>query len=333
MLFVAMINKRKTTLEPLAESRQDYGKNEADHPNRWIKLEKSLRQRIATLQFEGKRAVLAQIVSAATRAILMALLVAIPAFMVPSADADSSYVTMLVALFVGTLVFIEYVSTYPSIIEFRFAPPFNRLRYVAVLLTLFALSATTQNAIEPNALNGLMRALASLFGNLLDFPYSPVRLVTGSLPANLSANEIIFANQAAGLAYGLSLLSLATFYILVRVFDWPARNGAFNVWVNLPLFDPTAGGDVLPRLVRDGRFNVLLGFLLPFLFPAFVRAVSDATTPLDLADPQTMIWTVAIWAFFPAGLVMRGIAMIRIASMIDENRKRAYAVAQGLQPV
>ncbi len=30
---------------------------------------------------------------------------------------------------------------------------------------------------------------------------------------------------------------------------------------------------------------------------------------------------------------MRGIAMIRIASMIDENRKRAYAVAQGLQPV
>ena len=228
---------------------------------------------------------------------------------------------------------IEYYATYPSILEFRNAPPFNRLRYVAVLVTVFTIASVYRNASDPNALNGLLKTIATLTGNVLDFPYSPVRLVTVTMPQGASAAELEFVRMAAGTAYAFSLISLAIFFFLVRALDWPARNGAFNVWVNLPLFDPTVGGDVLPRLTRDGRLNIALGIIMPFLFPAFFKAISDIANPLQLTNPQTLIWTVAIWAFFPAGLVMRGIAMTRIATMIDENRKRAYAVAQGLQPV
>ena len=83
----------------------------------------------------------------------------------------------------------------------------------------------------------------------------------GVLINNLTVNLI---RTAAGLAYLVSLIALATFVVLVRVMGWPARQGAFNVWVNLPLFDPTAGGDVLYRLQRDARINIALGFLLPF---------------------------------------------------------------------
>ncbi|GAA6209955.1 hypothetical protein NBRC116601_32480 [Cognatishimia sp. WU-CL00825] len=276
---------------------------------------------------------LAQFISALTRAILVALLVATPSLVLPSVNADASQIVLLLSLFAAALVFIEYFATYPSIIEFRYAPPFNRLRYVAVFLTVFMLSSIAQAGTEPNALNGLMRSIGTLLSGVLDFPYSPVRLVLITLPAEMGLQEVAFVRIAAGMAYAFSLFSLAIFYFLVRGLDWPARNGAFNVWVNLPLFDPTAGGDVLPRLNRDGRLNIVLGFLMPFLFPAFFKAISDVANPLNLADPQTLIWTVAIWAFFPAGLVMRGIAMVRIASMIDENRKRAYAVAQGLLPV
>ncbi|MFY0597040.1 MAG: hypothetical protein JXQ85_11470 [Cognatishimia sp.] len=276
---------------------------------------------------------LTQFISAITRAVLVAFLVALPALLVPNVSADSSQVMMLIALFGALLVFIEYYATYPSIIEFRNAPPFNRLRYVAVLLTVFVIASVASNASDPNSLNGLLKSVAALAGNMLDFPYSPVRLVVVTLPAETNIASVGFVRMAAGTAYLFSLISLLVFYFMVRVLDWPARNGAFNVWVNLPLFDPTVGGDVLPRLTRDGRLNIALGLMMPFLFPAFFKAISDIANPLQLTNPQTLIWTVAIWAFFPAGLVMRGIAMTRIASMIDENRKRAYAVAQGLQPV
>jgi len=253
--------------------------------------------------------------------------------MLPNVGPDASLVMMLLAIFASVLVFIDYYATYPSIIEFRYAPPFNRLRYAAVLITVFIIASVFRNATEPNALNGLLTSVATLASGLLDFPYSPVRLVIVTLPATTTPSDVDFVRVAAGTAYVGSLVSLGVFYFMVRALGWPARNGAFNVWVNLPLFDPTVGGDVLPRLTRDGRLNVALGLLMPFLFPAFFKAISDIANPLQLTNPQTLIWTVTLWAFFPAGLVMRGIAMIRIAGMIDENRKRAYAVAQGLQPV
>ncbi len=118
---------------------------------------------------------------------------------------------------------------------------------------------------------------------------------------------------------------MTAFIVLVRIMGWPARKGAFNVWVNLPLFDPTAGGDVLERLQRDARINIALGFLLPFIIPAVVKAASDLIDPMTLDNPQSLIWTVSAWAFLPASMIMRGVAMVRIAEMIEDKRRRTYA--------
>ena len=108
------------------------------------------------------------------------------------------------------------------------------------------------------------------------------------------------------MAYLISLVTLAIFLIVLRLRNWPLANGSFNVWVNLPTFDPTAGGDVVERLERDARFNIALGFLLPFLMPAAVKAAGAVFGAVSLEHPQTLIWTVAAWAFlrprFHAGL-------------------------------
>jgi hypothetical protein len=130
------------------------------------------------------------------------------------------------------------------------------------------------------------------------------------------------------MAYLISLVTLAIFLIVLRLQNWPLGNGSFNVWVNLPTFDPTAGGDVVERLERDARFNIALGFLLPFLMPAAVKAAGAAFGAVSLENPQTLIWTVAAWAFLPTSLFMRGIAMSRVASMIDEKRRKARAAAR-----
>jgi hypothetical protein len=85
---------------------------------------------------------------------------------------------------------------------------------------------------------------------------------------------------------------------------------------------------VLTRLKRDAGLNIVIGALLPFIIPAAVKVASDLVDPISIQDPQTLIWTITAWAFLPASMLMRGIAMSRIADMIEEKRRLAYAQAE-----
>lgn len=61
--------------------------------------------------------------------------------------------------------------------------------------------------------------------------------------------------------------------------------------------------------------------------------VASSFEPVSLESPQTLIWTMTAWAFLPASLLMRGIAMGRIAGMIAEKRRRSSRPTQAeLQP-
>ncbi|MEQ6202162.1 hypothetical protein ABMC88_03815 [Sulfitobacter sp. HNIBRBA2951] len=266
--------------------------------------------------------------SAAARGLLVATLIMTPALLLPGLSSDSTQIVLLVALLAAVLTFVEYNSVFPSIVEFRDAAPFNRLRFTALLATVFLLSAILKGISAPTTMTTAMTAIGTVIGNAIDFPYSPVRLVVLMLPSDATYETVSFVRTAAGLAYMISLIAMTAFLVLVRVLNWPARSGAFNVWVNLPLFDPTAGGDVLERLQRDARINIALGFLLPFLVPAVVKMAADLIDPITLQNPQTLIWTISAWAFLPASIIMRGIAMGKIADMIEDKRRRAYAEAE-----
>jgi len=79
---------------------------------------------------------------------------------------------------------------------------------------------------------------------------------------------------------------------------------------------------------------VALGFMLPFLTPAAIHLASGAFGSVSLANDQTMIWALSAWAFLPASLFMRGMAMQRVATMIAEQRRRNLPAEadQELQP-
>jgi hypothetical protein len=62
--------------------------------------------------------------------------------------------------------------------------------------------------------------------------------------------------------------------------------------------------------------------------PVAVKAASVLFGEITLSNPQTLIWTVTAWAFLPASLFMRGIAMGRVARMIAAKREKAYANAK-----
>jgi hypothetical protein len=256
----------------------------------------------------------------AVRAFLVMVLVVLPSVILPDVSTDTKQIVALIALFAGTLVFFEYNAFYPSLVEFRDGAPFNRIRYLMLLAIVVTLSVIVANAEDPTTVSRLFRALGVVVGSALDFPYSPVRLATYLLADSATPEQVQDLRIAAGMSYIISLLSLAVFVIVLKIAGWPNAKAAFNVWVNLPTFEPTAGGDVVDRLERDSRVNLAVGFLLPFIVPAIIAVLTVGLPPETLMSPQTLIWTIAAWAFLPASLLMRGVAMARIANMVRTKR-------------
>jgi hypothetical protein len=271
-------------------------------------------------RMKGGRAVVSRLTGAIVRMILVMVLVATPSVLLVDITADTKQMVALVALFLGMLTFVEYNATYPSLVEFRDAPPFNRVRFLMLLGTVFSLSAIARGKVAPTTLTEFIDAIGTLIGISMDFSYSPVRLATLMVANDATMEQVAAVRTAAGMAYLISLVSLSVFVVLLKAGRWPSQGRTFNVWINLPTFDPTAGADVVARLTRDARINISLGFLLPFLTPAVVKIASTGFEPLTLTSPQTLIWTMTAWAFLPASLFMRGIAMGRVADMITETR-------------
>ena len=296
------------------------GKNEAARHNVGEIIGTRDRHRIGFVRTKGGTIVFSRLTAALTRAVLVMILICLPAALLVDVRTDSQQMVALVALFAGALTFVEYNSVYPGLVEFRDAPPFNRIRFIMLLLTVLSISVIEHGRAEPSTLTELVHAIGALIGVSMDFPYSPVRLATMMLADGATDAQIASVRTAAGMAYLISLISLGVFVAIMSKGNWPSRGRAFNVWVNLPTFDPTAGGDVVERLMRDARVNIALGFLLPFLTPAVVKIASTGFEPLALTSPQTLIWTMTAWAFLPASLFMRGIAMGRVAEMIREKR-------------
>ena len=275
---------------------------------------------------------LTRLAGALLRAVLVVLLVATPALLLPGVSKDVAQIVTLVSIFAAALTIFEYASVYPGIVEFRNAPPFNRLRFISVFATVFLVAVVVRGEYEPTPLNQMVSNFGTGVGNAIDFPYSPVRQIVLLLPEGTSFDLIDRVRTAAGLSYFISMLTLAVFYFFVRVRNWPMNSGPFNVWINMPTFDPTSGGDVVQRLERDARFNIIVGFTLPFFIPAALKASESLFGQVTLDNPQSMIWIVAAWAFLPASLLMRGLAMGRVAELVERKRKSTARAAKNLQP-
>lgn len=315
-----------------AESRQNlHGVEAKRRKNGDTRVTRPSHERMAGAG-EGRTTLVSRSSGAVLRAVAVAAVVAAPSLLLPVISGDTKQLVALAALFAAALVFAEYRAAYPTLVEFRDAPPFNRIRFLLLGSIVLGLTLIERGNSAPNSLTEFVHAAGRLIGLAMDFPYSPVRLVTLVLADGTHAGQVAMVRDAAGLAYFASLVWLAVFVVALRLGAWPQRGRSFNVWTNLPTFDPTAGGDVVARLERDGRVNIALGVLLPFVIPFFVSLFSEGVNPISLASPQTLIWTMTLWAFLPASLFMRGIAMCRIAEMIRDIRRAQTSpeAAQGL---
>jgi hypothetical protein len=268
--------------------------------------------------------VISQLIGAFVRAILVALLIAMPSIILSGEGSDARDISIVFALVGAALTMFEYGSSHPGLVEFRFAPPFNRIRFISLFLTVLMLAMMFRGEVGGNEMTRVVREVGGLIGTAMDFPFSPVRILTTLLTNDGTAANTEIIRSAAGIAYVVSLVSLAVFIIFMRLLAWPLGNRSFNVWVNLPMFDPASGPDVEERLTRDARVNVIFGFTLPFLLPLVAQVASAYFDSSGVENSQTLIWMVAAWAFLPASLFMRGIAMGKIARLIRRKCDRLH---------
>ncbi|KIC11591.1 membrane protein [Leisingera sp. ANG-M1] len=265
----------------------------------------------------------ARITGAAFRGILVAMLFAMPSLILPASATESPEIIVFIALLGAALAFAEYYSHFPSFVEFRSAPPINRMRFAAFAATVGSLSLLAAHPLAPTGLTALVQQLGGWLGSQLEFAFSPVQLAVLMMPPQVPEATVLMVRDAAALASAAAVAAIAVFALVIRVGHWPVGSGAFNVWINLPLFDPTTGGDVVQRLQRDARINIICGVLLPFALPAAVKLATGLIDPAMLAAPHMLVWAVSGWALVPASMVMRGMAMLRIAGLIAQKRRAA----------
>jgi hypothetical protein len=270
-----------------------------------------------------------QLIGAGIRAFLVVAMIITPSLLLPSSAEYATDVITLIAIAAAIFTVMEYGAVYPGLVEFRDAPPFNRTRFAILFVTVILISMASAGKYEPTSATRIVAGIGLMLGHAMDFPWSPIRLILWLLPEGTTLAQAQMVRAAAGLAYLVALMGLTVFAILIRLYRWPGPSGAFNVWINLPTFEPTAGADVVSRLRRDGAVNITLGALLPYFGPPIGGFIGSVYGVSMIDSDLVLVWSIALWAFLPASLFLRGIAMRRLALMIEAKRRRVAAAEEG----
>ncbi len=265
---------------------------------------------------------MSQVAQIVLRGLIVGLLVLAPALLLPDISQEAAQGITLLALVAAIVVSTEYAAAYPGLIEFRDAKPYNRIRFCLLASIVLCVTILQRDLLLPPEARSLISTVAYTLATTMDFAFSPVRLLVVALPGDLPTAHLALVMAAASLSYILSIVGLVCFLGLLLGGYWPRRNMTLNVWVNLPNFDPTKGHDVVHRLERDGHVNIVLGIILPFSLPVLLHISALLVQPMTLQAPLTFVWGVSLWAFIPASLIMRGVAMYRVAQMIRAQRRR-----------
>ena len=260
------------------------------------------------------------------RAALVVATVVVPLMLVPAAAPHAAEAVVLAALLAGLFTIAEYGARGPGLVEFRDAPPYNRIRLGILAATVLAVSIALG---APSVLTDLLAALGAALAATVDVMGSPLRVLVGTVPDGVPPETLHDIRVAAGLAWALAALGVGVFVLALRLTAWPGRTeGRINLWVNLPTFDPSAPGDVVGRLRRDGVVNLALGAALPYVAPPLAAAIGAAHGVSVVGNDLLLVWVVALWAFLPVSLVLRGIALRRLATAIAAQRAAEQAVSE-----
>ncbi len=250
---------------------------------------------------------------------MVAVIIAAPSYLVPDATRSTQEISLIIGGLVAVFVLFEYGAAQPGVIDFRFAPPYNRARVavftvVLVLVTFYTRALANEDPFSPELIQFADRLVA-----MANFNFSPVALAADSLaPEDADLAQRI--RGAAALTLFAAGAGALLFIVILWLFKWPTGRKNFNLWANLPTFNPNSKKPVDRRLANTAWLNILAGLALPFIARA---AAARADGLLDASVFQRdlpLIWASALWATGSALLVLRGAALLKVARLVARAR-------------
>lgn len=259
-----------------------------------------------------------RLIGAIFRAFLVVVVAAIPSLLLPSASQGAVEFALIIGGIIGIFTFFEYGSTAPGFVDFRYAPPYNRFRAFTIATQVIAVTLVCR-AVELGLSEAAIVDWARQAAQMLDFKFSPVSMgidaiLTDSRFSDTSAILLVYSISAS-FVIGIGLTAI--FALILWVFPWPKDRENFNLWANLPTFQPKDGSNIPRRLRRDAYFNIILGAALIYALPLLPTFGIDWLTVDIFENSQAMVWAATLWVFIATSLIARAFAMLKIARILS----------------
>lgn len=255
-----------------------------------------------------------------SRALAVVLVIGFPALLLPNVSVASQEISLIVAGLAAAFTVFEYASTHPGLIDFRFAPPYNRVRFVSFALLILSLTFLARGFAGYDSFSQDMLDWGALALEKASFPLSPVSALAAGLPENMPDTNRSLIEQSAAISFWLAAVLMLLFGALLWLIRWPIGRRDFNLWLNLPTFPPGYPRDVERRLVRDATVNILSGIAFLYVAPPMAMQLNSIQQPSEVPNYQLILWTTALWGFVPGSLAIRGIAILKVAHLIKSAR-------------
>jgi hypothetical protein len=157
-------------------------------------------------------------------------------------------------------------------------------------------------------------------GARFDFPLSPVAMAGAMLGDPASPLMTTVLRGAAALSFVTGLTGTLFFSLLFWVTPWPQGREQFNLWINLPTLETAYGAEVERRLFRLAFGMIVAGLGAPYALLSVASRAGGVFDPSALMDPVALVWGATLWAAAPMFLLLRGVAIAKIAWLIRRAR-------------
>ena len=262
---------------------------------------------------------LARFFNAFSRAILVVAFVLIKSALVAqSGSVEGDLFVVVAALLIGFFLFFEYFADMPAVIEFRYAPPYNRIRFLIAIIVAVTLCYESPSVLalanpeEPEKLSPLVGIFSiwPLPGNYL---YSILEY------SDAEQRYWLYDNLASASALGLLGVFLAGIYIWIS--PWPLGRDGFNLWPNMPSFNPSSGQRASDLLLSIALLNLLLAVALPYAI-SFGISLAQHNLGFDFRHtPIFTYWVLFLWAAVPLFCLFKAIALLKLCVLAESLRK------------
>jgi len=259
-----------------------------------------------------------RLLGAIFRALWVVAVVAIPSLLLPSASQGSVEFALIIGGIIGIFTFFEYGSSAPGFVDFRFAPPYNRFRAFTIGVQVVAVTLICRS-VELGLNDAAILDWAQQAAIALDFEFSPVAMAIDAAlkDARFSDTTAILLVYSITTSFVIGVGMTLAFAVLLWVFAWPRDRLNFNLWANLPTFQPKDGTEIPKRLRRDAYFNIILGVVLIYGLPLIPTYGFSWLTVDVFENNQAMVWATTLWVFLATSLIARAAAMLKIARILS----------------